>query len=301
VFTTIVAGANGHEGGRDALRLAATLAGAGTAIVAVRVCPFQPQPSRFGPVVPTVMIEEAQAALDRELADQGVAVARTRVVADASPARALRNAAEAERADLIVVGSTHHGAVGRVLAGDVAAGTLHGSRCAVAVAPRGYAAADHGPLRRIGVGFDGSEQSREALALAAALARPSGAAVRASCVVVPAPRPATEAALSDAWLAVERDEADANLRQALGAVAGIDAVGETTVGDPLAELVRLSRDVDLLVIGSHGRGRVRRLLLGSTAAALAREAHCPVLVVPRAGAGPAGTREPDGVHTESAA
>jgi nucleotide-binding universal stress UspA family protein len=53
------------------------------------------------------------------------------------------------------------------------------------------------------------------------------------------------------------------------------------VGKPAAEIVKGAKDwrADLIVIGSHGRGRVERLLLGSVAEAVMRHAVCPVLVV----------------------
>lgn len=53
------------------------------------------------------------------------------------------------------------------------------------------------------------------------------------------------------------------------------------VGKPGAEIVRSATDwpADLVVIGSHGRGGVTRLLLGSVAEAVMRHAPCPLLVV----------------------
>ena len=55
-------------------------------------------------------------------------------------------------------------------------------------------------------------------------------------------------------------------------------------GTPSAEIARAAKDwpADLVVIGSHGRGGVQRILLGSVAEGVMREAPCPVLVV-RAG------------------
>jgi nucleotide-binding universal stress UspA family protein len=53
------------------------------------------------------------------------------------------------------------------------------------------------------------------------------------------------------------------------------------VGKPATEIVRAAKDwpADLIVIGSHGRGGIGRLLLGSVAEAVMRHAACPVLVV----------------------
>jgi len=52
-------------------------------------------------------------------------------------------------------------------------------------------------------------------------------------------------------------------------------------GDPAAEIVRVAeeRDVDLIVISSHGRTGLGRIIFGSTAEAVVRRARCPVLVV----------------------
>ncbi len=52
---------------------------------------------------------------------------------------ALDEIAEAEGVDLIVVGSTHRGRVGRILPGSVGSRLLHGAPCAVGIAPVGYA------------------------------------------------------------------------------------------------------------------------------------------------------------------
>jgi nucleotide-binding universal stress UspA family protein len=52
-------------------------------------------------------------------------------------------------------------------------------------------------------------------------------------------------------------------------------------GDPAGEIVRYARDaaVDLVVMGTHGRTGVERLLMGSVAEQVLRDAPCSVLVV----------------------
>ena len=53
------------------------------------------------------------------------------------------------------------------------------------------------------------------------------------------------------------------------------------IGTPLTEIVNAAKDwpADLIVIGSHGRGGIKRVLLGSVAEGVMRNAPCPVLVV----------------------
>ena len=81
-----------------------------------------------------------------------------------------------EGADAIVLGSTHRGPLGRVLVGSVAERLLTGAPCGIVVAPRGYGEGDPAGLPRvIAVGFDGSPESRRALAQASELAQACGA------------------------------------------------------------------------------------------------------------------------------
>lgn len=53
-------------------------------------------------------------------------------------------------------------------------------------------------------------------------------------------------------------------------------------GDPAESIIAAaqSEGADMIVIGSHGRGRIGRLVLGSTSAQVSKEASCRVVVVP---------------------
>ena len=68
-----------------------------------------------------------------------------------------------------------------------------------------------------------------------------------------------------------------------------DAPAEITVsvirGDPAEELIKASRDADLLVVGSRGNGVFARLLIGSVSSKVTHHAAVPVVVVPDAQAG----------------
>lgn len=63
--------------------------------------------------------------------------------------------------------------------------------------------------------------------------------------------------------------------------AGLSARAAVRTGVPYEEIVAVARDerADLVVIGTHGRGGINRVLLGSVADRVARLAPCPVLTV----------------------
>jgi nucleotide-binding universal stress UspA family protein len=279
MLKTIVVGIDGREGGRDALALAGSLQRAfASELVAVHAYPLDVHLGRGADGEYETVIHDRAVEVAKDEVERSGAAARPFVVADGSPGRALHSAATAHGAGLIVVGSAHRGRVGRVLAGDVSVGTLHGAPCPVLVAPRGYA--EHGgELSTIGVGFDGSPESRAAVEFAHRIAETVGAHLRVICVVVP-PDPGGP---SQDWAEHahrRRAEAEARLAAALSELGEI-ATGALPVGDPARELSDAAHDLDLLVTGSRGYGPVRRLMLGSTSIKLVHEAPCPVLVLTR--------------------
>jgi nucleotide-binding universal stress UspA family protein len=279
MFETIVVGVDGREGGRDALALAAVLQRVfASEIVAVHAFPLDYYLGRGADGEYEQVVHDRAAAVARDEVERAAVSARPFVVADGSPGRALHRAATTHGADLIVVGSAHRGRVGRVLAGDVTAGTLHGAPCPVLVAPRGHG--EHGgELSTIGVGFDGSPESRAALELAHRIAETVGARLRVICVVVP-PDPGGP---SQDWAEhahKRRARAEERLAAALADLGEI-ASGALPVGNPARELSDAAHELDLLVTGSRGYGPIRRLMLGSTSSKLVHDAPCPVLVLTR--------------------
>lgn len=67
-------------------------------------------------------------------------------------------------------------------------------------------------------------------------------------------------------------------------LAGITPATVTTVimGRPFSEIVKYAREneIDLIVMGTHGRGALAHMLLGSTTEKVVRKAGCAVLTVP---------------------
>jgi nucleotide-binding universal stress UspA family protein len=63
--------------------------------------------------------------------------------------------------------------------------------------------------------------------------------------------------------------------------SGVEIDRRLTDGDPCAEIQRVAQEnrCDLIIIGTHGRTGLRRLLMGSVAEKVMRQAPCPVLTV----------------------
>jgi nucleotide-binding universal stress UspA family protein len=151
------------------------------------------------------------------------------------------------------------------------------------VAPRGLAGREWPHVSRIGVGFDGRAEATQALSLAVRLASDAGASIAVRSVVASPISAVDFTAYDPDWLERSRQQAADLLA---GALSGLDveATGDVAVGSAVDELVELSKEVDLLVLGSRGWGPVRRTVAGSTAAGVMRKAHAPVLVLPRGAA-----------------
>jgi nucleotide-binding universal stress UspA family protein len=229
-------------------------------------------------------IDEIAAALESE----GIPVSCRRL-RSTSAARALHELAEDEDAGLLVVGASRRAAPQRLLLGSTAERLIHGAPCPVALVPRSWSR--EGGIHTIGVAYVDSDEGREALRGAHALARRAGAQLRVVTVVkerlgmsLHAEAPA-EGRFGKSAEDVEGEymlQAERRAREEVGALGGdVPVEVEVLAGDPARVLVELSESFDLLVCGSRGYGPMRAVLLGSVSRDLATEAHCPVIVLPR--------------------
>ena len=285
-MSKIIVGVDGPDRSDDALALAARLARRTAAeIVLARAYPYDDAAIHLGDSSRRHHLrEEAQRILDRLQERAGTALRiTTRTIADPSPARALHTLAEIEGASLLVIGSSHRGAVGRVFAGTTGERLLHGSPCPVAVAPRGM---HHGgSIARIAVGWDRSAEATAALSGATAIARAVGAELRVVEVldiqwagtpaIIPGSGPALAAHQPAARARARLDDAVSGLPD------GVRVETAVVLGDPVGELVKQSEDADLLVLGSRGYGPLRAVLLGGVSGRVMRKSACPVIIVPR--------------------
>jgi nucleotide-binding universal stress UspA family protein len=155
-------------------------------------------------------------------------------------------------------------------------------------------------FKHIVVPTDFSATARDALSMACAIAKGTPAKISLVYVVPDAWRQpwVAEAGIEIAGLQKEMEQ-DAHARlEALAAgqeCSGVDVEPVVLIGAPHVEIGDyLDRHgADLMVVGTHGHGPVRRFLLGSVAERLIRMARCPVLAVPHEHlrASPAAERE----------
>lgn len=281
MFDNVLVGVDGLSGGRDAIALARLLAGPGARVTLAHVYGRGGALGRFMARDNAAERAEAEALLatERQAARIGAAIILRH---HAQPGECLREIAAELSADLLVLGSSHRGTVGRVLLGDATITALDGAMCATTIAPSGYAEHEH-HLRRIGVGSDASAESEAAVDIARGLAARAGATIQLRAVVTlqeVAPGPPYPLD----WTA-ETDRIMCEEKRRLDALEDVE--GEVVYGDPGEELAKLAPRVDLLVVGSRSQGPIGRLMSGSTSTYLARRVGCPLLVVPRALTAPA--------------
>ncbi len=191
-------------------------------------------------------------------------------------AKILEHAADA---DLLVMGSRGRGTFARRVLGSVSHQVVTHTTIPVVVVP------DAAPAtRRIAVGVDGSENSKQALRWAWSQARVH----EASLEVVVAYEWPTPTMVSP-WLAdmtprdrrEVRDRVVEHVDELVHAVTrGADVARTVMNGPPAQMLLERARDVDLLVVGSRGHGGFKGLLLGSVSQRCLSHAPCPVAVVP---------------------
>jgi nucleotide-binding universal stress UspA family protein len=245
----IVVGYDGGEGAEDALTLALLLARAGAwRLTLVRVVGTHDLLHGVEAALPRLLEERWESVAQMRDAAAKVGAEAETVSAD-SPASGLELTARELAAELLVIGSSRHGRLGQIFAGGVALRLLHGSSHAVGLAPEGYrhrAAV----LRTVGAGYTDPRLER--------LPRLKHA---------------------EGQHAEELEQHVARLASELP--PGLRVSHAIVRGDPVVVLSRHASDLDLLVVGSRGKGPVAGVLLGSVSSELVLATPCPLIVVPR--------------------
>ncbi len=221
--------------------------------------------------------KEGERAIEeiRSIAEEEGVFISTRLE-EGTPFDTIIDAAEEGNYDLIVMGSKGMADVERALVGSVTARVIGNSQRDVLVVPKGTSLA----WNTIVVATDGSRYSRGAIDKAIDLARAyTGRLLIVSVVDVTdeffAQAPdAVEKLLSDARTSVE-----VVLQEAANmSIAAEPLVREGDAHDVITNLAR-NRNAGVIIMGSHGRTGIRRLLMGSVTEKVIGYAPCPVLVV----------------------
>ncbi len=138
-------------------------------------------------------------------------------------------------------------------------------------------------LTKILVTTDFSEISDHALDYAVSLAKRYDARIYLAHVITPDPFQFAEPQLAQATYEKVRQAAEEGITDILisGKLRGVPhevLLEEGNVWPSLEKLIT-DHEIDLVVVGTHGRGKVQKLLIGSVAEEIFRQADCAVLTV----------------------
>lgn len=258
---------------------------------------------RLGVSGPTAVTEnpvEVQHVLERDLTERTTAVfGESRVQVHVQPGWGRADAhlialAEAEAADLIVVGTHQRHGVSRVWLGSVSRGVLHHAPVNVAVVPMPIASEDAigriPEFKRVLVPTDFSELGNDAIPYAYATLR-RGATVKLIHVISPGElsgppvphyesKPSTEP--QHKQLAADSLRKLHSLIPSLVEARGIVTNCEVIEGRDTGQVISQEAErfgADLICIGSHGRSGLAKAFLGSVAHAVIAHSKRPVLVI----------------------
>ncbi|KYH27506.1 universal stress protein [Halalkalicoccus paucihalophilus] len=231
-------------------------------------------------------IEELASELDQPV---------TTELTEGTPASRIGEYAEERNADLVVIGRQGVTGLGKRLLGGVTEGVLATSDVPVFVVPHGDRTTEDedADYARVLLPTDGSENATAAARHAATVARTYGSTVHVLNVV---DLQASGGLFSAGGLErefVERLESEGQeaieevADEVAGTASGVEvrtAVERTTSFEGAAAGIHeyvTDNDIDLVVMGSHGRSNLQRQVIGSVASTVLRTVDVPVVVVTR--------------------
>jgi nucleotide-binding universal stress UspA family protein len=208
-------------------------------------------------------------------------------VVEGYPAISIVEQATTWNVDFVFVGSHGHGGLARLFLGSVAKEVVRSAPCSVEIVRDSGEKPRTDGARRILIATDGSKHSETATQSVAQRSWPAATQVRILSVaelMIP---------LSDPWFvagSVVEEVREQNVKTAQQAIAtavatitaaGLPAEGVMLTGNPKARILDEAREwgADILVVGSHGRRGLTRLLMGSVSEAIALHAGCSVEVI----------------------
>ncbi len=190
-----------------------------------------------------------------------------------------------QTSQMIVMGSRGLGGLSGLVMGSVSAAVVSHAECPVVVVRKENNVTEENKYGPVVVGVDGSEISRQAMAMAFQEANARGALLRAVHAWSDAQFHSTYIGLAESqsqWEQLAESEQDllSEELKALREQYPDVEVEELVARDrPIHALKEAAEDAQLMVLGSHGRGGFKGMLLGSTSRALLQYAPCPMMVV----------------------
>ena len=286
----IVVGTDGTEGSDEAVRFAAAEASAAGAVLEIVTVWPEPDTVTLGAVgAPQYVNREPGEGTAEHVLKKAAAIAAGAapdITIDPVPmagdtVEVLCDASA--DADLLVIGSRGRSEFKALVRGSVSHDCLHRARCPVAVVHHPSTAGGH-----VVVGADGSDESDAAIKYAAKAAACRGTflhIVHAWNVATPValgPMAVASPSIVDSQAVNEAaDEVVDRARALAGETApGLEITGSADEGIAAEVIEAASKGASMVVVGSHRRGDLSALVMGSTSHALIRSAACPVVCVP---------------------
>lgn len=277
---------DGSEYSEGAIRESIGLAKKTSAkITALAVIDFNPEFDALAPDLLEKMEEQAAGYVRaiKERAEKESIECRAFVIRSENPYLAIAEEAEKTKADMIVMGRRGRTGLKRLLMGSVTKRTIGHAPCNVLVVPRNATLS----CRTILTATDGSRYSETAVKEAADLALGCGARL----IIVTAVNAEKSAPLDIVSSQMQKDmvaesemsTAEDHIRKAkeIAEKQGVRAEALIYAGSPAEVIVHAAKEktAELIVVGSHGRTGIDRLLLGSVAERVIGTAACATLVV----------------------
>lgn len=299
MFSKLLVPLDGSPLAERALQLAGMLAKpTGAKLVLVRAAQAHPGPGTSLADAQVAAVSEAETYLEKiaaRLAQEGVSVETAVPYGEA--VEAIAEEVRLRQADLVVMATHGRSGIGRLVYGSVAKGVLVRSGVPVLLVRAWRPESEMKPLSdqpRIVVPLDGSAFSEEALPVAVAMAR----GLNGRLVLVRAVWPPDRVLRAEEGPIVHIDELlnslKASAQDYLAQVASRLDVGQPIIqdvrtGDPSMAIIAACREhgASMVVMTTHGRTGLARVLFGSVAGSVLRRGNVPLLLVRPASLGPA--------------
>lgn len=266
-FNRVLVATDGSNFSTGAIRTGVALARRHSAhLIGLSVAVYNPEYSSLVPNLEEEAKKCAREALKSFSAEAG-SDAQTVTIEAADPHQGILAAAKAQNANVIVIGRRGKRGLARMMVGDATTKVIGHADGPVLVVPRAARLWE----KRILLATDGSCHSEAAADTVSDLAQWASLPVTVVSVVTSSH---SKARRQEAEQAVAADVVR------LGGL-GVKADGKVVEGRPDEAIVKVAEEVgaDLIVMGSHGRTGMVKVLLGSITERVIGQAVCPVLVV----------------------